>query len=119
MPGVQQASVMMGTPSNRKLLDEAGLLLEAAEQAGPNDLIIAIQADSDVALQVAAGLTESLLRSREVTTGAARERRPRSIVSAAAQHPEATLLLVSTPGPVRRGGDERPSSRSERVHVQR
>lgn len=45
--GIEKISVGMGTPLNKDTLSEMGLLLPAGEQAGPNDLIFAISADSD------------------------------------------------------------------------
>jgi acetoin utilization protein AcuC len=41
-PGVAAASLMMGTPANRELLEEAGLLAAEGKAAGSNDLVIAV-----------------------------------------------------------------------------
>src|ERR1700730_4426683 len=46
-PGVAAASLMMGTPANRELLEEAGLLAAEGKAAGPNDLVIAVRAEED------------------------------------------------------------------------
>src|ERR1044072_2735657 len=43
-PDVVNASLMMGTPANKDILREAGLLDDAGESAGPNDLVIAVRA---------------------------------------------------------------------------
>ena len=44
LAGVEAASLMIGTPSNRELLRGAGLLAPEGERAGENDLVIAVRA---------------------------------------------------------------------------
>lgn len=44
--GVEQATSMMGTPNNKSLLKEAGLLTDTGGSAGPNDLILALSLSS-------------------------------------------------------------------------
>src|SRR5436305_15338654 len=44
LPGVLDAALVMGTDLNRQLLHTAGLLVEDAPTAGPNDLVIAVRA---------------------------------------------------------------------------
>ena len=44
LPGVEEASLMIGSPSNKALLREAGLLAAEGEQADANDLVIALRA---------------------------------------------------------------------------
>ncbi|HET7343275.1 MAG TPA: hypothetical protein VFL90_17545 [Methylomirabilota bacterium] len=46
-PGVRRAAVMMGTPANRALLAEAGLLAGDGAGAAPADLIVAVVADDE------------------------------------------------------------------------
>jgi len=43
-PGIEEAALMIGTPSNKALMREAGLLAADGEPAGANDLIIALRA---------------------------------------------------------------------------
>ena len=40
LPGIEEASLMIGSPSNKALLREAGLLAAEGEQAGANDLVV-------------------------------------------------------------------------------
>lgn len=54
--GIENASLMMGTDSNREMLQAAGLLAGEGKEAGPNDLIVAIRGDEtclSAALEVA------------------------------------------------------------------
>src|SRR5438876_5550993 len=45
--GVDEASLMMGTPPNKEILDEAGLLASDGRAAGPNDLVIALRGSEE------------------------------------------------------------------------
>jgi FdrA protein len=98
--GVHDAQVAMGTDLNLDLLRGMGFDPPAA---GPNDLVVAVRADDDPAVQQAlAALTQALTatgsRGLGGTGGAAPA--PRTIGSAArrtADHPD--LALVSVPGP--------------------
>ena len=47
--GVQEAAALMGTPANRELMEQAGLLTAEAAAAGPNDLVVVVRADSEAA----------------------------------------------------------------------
>ena len=47
LAGVEAAALMIGTPSNKALLREAGLLSPDGERAEPNDLIIAVRASDE------------------------------------------------------------------------
>ena len=46
LPGIQQASVVMGTPNNLEQLRDAGLGNEI--NASPNDLVIAVMGEEDI-----------------------------------------------------------------------
>ena len=47
-PGVQDASVVMGTDANKALLEQSGLLTAEARQATPNDLVISVKTPGNV-----------------------------------------------------------------------
>ena len=70
-PGVAQAVLVMGTAHNKALLRDAGLLGAGAEEANPDDLIIAIQAaDGQIAADAAAAVTAALTRKGDAAAGA-------------------------------------------------
>ena len=46
--GVRRAAAMMGTPANRDLLRDAGLLAPEGDAAGPTDLVIAVLTDTQI-----------------------------------------------------------------------
>ncbi|MFC5752441.1 FdrA family protein [Actinomadura rugatobispora] len=102
--GVSGAMAAMATELNLELLGRMGFEVPAG--AGPADLVVAIRADDDPALDAARGTLEELLRSsRERRGGTAAEGVPgaappaRTTGAAARRRPEAGIALVSVPGP--------------------
>jgi FdrA protein len=95
--GVRRAAAMMGTPANRALLAQAGLLAADGEAAGPVDLLIAVAADDVDAATAAAGAAEAALAVRRAAP-AGRAARPRTLAAALRALPDASLALVSVPG---------------------
>ncbi len=96
LPGVLDAGVMMATPANRELLAASGLLPEDAATAGPQDLLIAVRAESDTAAGEALSRVDALLQVRR--SGNEQDFRPRSLAAALKILPEARWVLVSVPG---------------------
>src|SRR5690349_24801702 len=60
--GITAAALMMGTPPNKEILQDAGQLTADGETAGPNDLIVALQGSADAVAAVEAEL-DDLLRA--------------------------------------------------------
>ena len=78
------ASLMIGTPSNKALLKESGLLTKEGETARPDDLIIAVKGKN---AEESLDLAEELLASG-----------PSSSSSLPADLAHANLALISVPG---------------------
>lgn len=97
-PGVDEAAALMGTPANKALLAQAGLLVEEIEGAGPNDLVIAVRADSAAAADAACAKAEAFFTARVRRAAATAGGSPRSIATAVRALPGANLALVSVPG---------------------
>src|SRR5690606_1115705 len=97
LPGVHEAALMMGSPSNREILEGAGLIGSEGVEAGGNDLIIAITVEDEAAGEAA--LKEALARldgpRSEASEG--QERRPRSIRAAVSAMPDANLAPIAVP----------------------
>jgi FdrA protein len=94
-PGVRNASLGMGTPPNKEVLEAAGLLAPEAAAAGANDLIVALDTDADAA-EDALAAAEAALEARTAppaATGGGEPRRPRTLAEA-----PAGLAIISTPG---------------------
>jgi FdrA protein len=100
LPGVLDAGVVMATPANRELLAASGLTPEDSTDdstaAGPNDLLIAVKAESEAAVGEALARVDALLQVRRAA--GTQDFRPRSLASALKLLPEARWVLVSVPG---------------------
>lgn len=97
-PGVSEVGVLMATPANKSLLDQAGLLTPEANTAGPNDLVIAVRAASEEVANRALANAEAFLASGRRRLEAAVRMLPRSLDSALRHLPEVNLALISVPG---------------------
>lgn len=99
LEGVRQASVVMATPANLELLRAAGLARGTVD-AGPNDLLIALQAKTEEALGRAFETAERALRAEPAVQsgGGPAVEPPRSLRMALAADGGANLALISTPG---------------------
>jgi succinyl-CoA synthetase alpha subunit len=102
--GVVQASAMMATPANLEILQATGLFTPEFAQAGPNDLLISVEADDDVATRAALQQAEQLLASagRQASgggvAGGTASWQPRTLRRAAEARPDANVALISVPG---------------------
>jgi len=95
--GVTRAAAMMGTPANRALLEQAGLLAKDGAAAGPADLVIAVVAEDAAAAEAARAAAEQALLARPpAVRGAAAA--PRTLEGALRTLPDANLVLISVPG---------------------
>ncbi len=99
LPGVGEVSVVMGTPANKAVLEQAGLLTDDANAATPNDLLVVVRAKDDATAQGALARAEMLLAQKssfsETRGGVSRPRTMRSAIRAT---PDAKLAVVSVPG---------------------
>lgn len=99
--GIRAAQVAMATELNLDVL--SGMGFEVPADAGPNDLVVALDADEGGAQEAALLQLESLLRA--ATAGSSGglgggEPDPRSVRTAATRSsPAPTLALVTVPGP--------------------
>ena len=65
LEGVSQAVVVMATEMNREILMNVGLGNEETENAGPNDLVLAVEAEGEEALLAAFGEIEEKLSGNQ------------------------------------------------------
>lgn len=97
-PRVQDALIGMGTELNLALMREVGFVVP--DEAGPNDLVVALRAEDDDALEAGREMLSAVLQElheRSRDTGSTTEVAPRTIGSAA-RRTGAGIALVSTPG---------------------
>jgi succinyl-CoA synthetase alpha subunit len=97
--GVQRVSLLMGTPANKDILAQAGLLEPGLAAASPMDMMIVIEG-ADHAVEPALAQIEDLLDQREPepSCGAVRAG-PRSLALGLERIQGANLAQISVPGP--------------------
>ncbi len=98
LPGVEEAGLIIGTPANKEILRDAGILGPEGDSAEPSDLILALRA-SDAPPE----RPRSRRRGGCSISRARRARRrpssaPRTIRAAVQRLPAANLALISVPG---------------------
>lgn len=99
LDGVSQAGLVMGTPANCAVLDEAGLFEGPAREAGPNDLVVAVAAADESVAMAALAVAGRLLTAQAGAQASTVERFvPTTIAEAVADAPDIDLVMISTPG---------------------
>jgi FdrA protein len=93
-PGIVQAALMIGSPSNKRLMADAGLLAEASGAAGANDLVIALRADDAATGEAALAEADALLDRPSTSSQDAGQYRPRSLEAALGILEGANLALI-------------------------
>ena len=97
--GLARVSLLMGTPANKDILGQAGLLVAEFAGAAPADLMILVEGEPG-ALAPALEAIEAALAGGDVKAAAgAVEIAPRSIAMGQERLAGATLAQVSVPGP--------------------
>ena len=98
LAGVEAAALMIGSVTNRKLMEDAGLLAADGKSAGANDLVLAVRADTPANAQAALAEAERLLEAPAASDKGTDEWTPKSLDTALTRLPNANLVLVSVPG---------------------
>ena len=97
LPGIGEAVVAMGTEMNRDLIAGMGLSNPEISAATANDLIIAVDAESEDAVGAAQAKVDELL-TKKAGTDEGSTYRPSSFAAARRARPDANLAIVSLPG---------------------
>ena len=93
--GIRGCELVMGTPANLEALAALGV----AADAGPGDLVIAVDADEAAAVAALADAERALSGPAvDGGAGAAAPPRPRSLPAAARDLADANVALISVPG---------------------
>jgi FdrA protein len=113
LSGVVEVALVMGTPANRAMLTDAGLLPPDAPPTDAADLVIAVSAGTDEAVHAALERVHAWLAARpasapggamaaagEQAVAPARDRiAPRTLVSAARAGGAPNVAVIAVPGP--------------------
>ena len=100
LPDVVNATLQMGNPANKEILQEAGLLTAAVKDAGPSDIMVVVQGRTAAACATAVAQAQTSLAGQEKTiAGAAQEAMaPRTIQMGMDHLAGANLVQISVPG---------------------
>lgn len=98
LPGVREAAAFMGTPANQELLERTGLATAESRAAHPDDLILAVDAESEPAATEALAAARALLLERRRPSDEGEAVRPRTLDAALRLLPGANLVAISVPG---------------------
>lgn len=99
LDSVERTFVAMGTGSNKRVLEQIGLLTDAVKDAGANDLIFVVEAKSKVIGENALAKAEIVLsEGGKKTVKNNKERLPQSFGQAYKVFQDANMLFVSVPG---------------------
>ena len=98
LEGVEEAALMTGTPANRQIMADAGLLDTTGQSAGGGDLVLAIRARDPSSAERALTEAQALLDQPRATGSDASAWRPRTSRAAIKQLVGANLALISVPG---------------------
>jgi FdrA protein len=98
LAGVEEAGLIMGTPANKEILREAGILAPEGERAEAGDLILALRAGDAAAAEAALGEARRLLDRPSALGAATAADAPRTLRAGVRELPDANLALISVPG---------------------
>ena len=98
LEGVRQASALMATDANKCLLEEAGMLTDEVRLAGPNDLVIVVDAVSPERAEEVISKARELMAEASKELAEREEAIYRTLDSAAEARPDSNLVLISVPG---------------------
>lgn len=96
--GVGQAVVSMATQMNKDLLENIGLLSDEAKDASENDLIIAIQADTEERLEEIITLIKDKLNSKKASKKKDGTKIAKTANAAINLMPDANVAVISVRG---------------------
>lgn len=98
MDGVDQVSVMMGTPANMDIFRNSGLYTEELSGAGPNDICIVVSSGRESVVEEVLQAMDTFIRNQAVQSKGSRIPTARSWDSAMKKLPDANLALLSIAG---------------------
>jgi succinyl-CoA synthetase alpha subunit len=94
-PGVQQCAVVMATDANKQLLADISIRGRALDQAGPNDLVMAVLSEEEAVVERLLSTIDQRLAN---VGGQTKPSSYPSLEAAATANPETNLAVISIPG---------------------
>ena len=94
-PGVEQTAVLIGTEANKRLLADLGVVDPEIDAADPNDLIVAVIAESATVVEDVINGFDKTLKTMVARSTVSNIR---TLEAGISQRPEANLAVFSIPG---------------------
>lgn len=98
MDGVNQVSVMMGTPANMDIFKNSGLYTDELSEAGPNDICIVVNSEQESVVDEVLLSMDNFMKNQAVKSKGNNIPIARSWDSAMKKLPDANLALLSIAG---------------------
>ena len=109
LPEVVNATLQMGNPANKEILQEAGLLTSDVQDAGPSDIMVVVQARTQAAAAAAASESKGQLAGQDQPGAAAGTPGEKTVAASSIEmglarmrradgKPGANLVQISVPG---------------------
>ena len=98
LPNIEDAALMMGTPSNKQIMRDASLLTDDGEAAVGGDLILGVRGANTAATNAAIATAGELLDAPKRSADDGTVWRPRSLRAAVAAKPDRNFAIISVPG---------------------
>src|SRR5882672_8577500 len=98
LPGVREAAARMGTPANHELLASAGLATTETRAAAAEDLVLAVDVETDAAGEAAFAAARAFFEEHRRARESTGRVLPRTLDSALRRLPDANLATISVPG---------------------
>lgn len=99
-PGILQATAIMATPANRAALADSGWPLSMDDGFSPDDLLLAVEGESEAEVETALAWAEAELTRRPLlaTAGSGEAHSARTLAEGERLSPAANLAMISVPG---------------------
>jgi FdrA protein len=95
---VNDLVVCMGTATNKQLLKDIGFIDSRFAEIGSNDLIIAIRAEDEKALEEAVKKVDESFTERVIKSESGEDNKVYSLQYAIKQKPDSNVIIISVPG---------------------
>ena len=98
LEGINNVSIMMGTPANKDIFKSTGLYAVEFDDASPNDICIAIDTDDESKVQELADELDISIKELSAKSNSSQLAVSRTLDGALGNLPDANLALISLPG---------------------
>lgn len=98
LEGINDVSIMMGTPANKDIFKSTDMYAQEFDGAGPNDICIAVDTDDEAKAKELASMLDDEIKALSVKASGSKLPVTRTFDGAMGHMPEANLALISIPG---------------------